>query len=100
LCRIDTQYGTVKVPRSVLIQHAMFFLITRIRDELTGLWLKKQKRNNKKLSATLVYVYCDDFKVIFENAWVRTHDLRLTAYITCNGLLFRIDYEGNTSIIY
>jgi hypothetical protein len=52
------QYGTVKVPRSVLIQHAKFFLIIRIRVDVesTGVWLRKLKQQRKKQNMTLVSV--------------------------------------------
>jgi hypothetical protein len=49
----------ITVPRSVLIQYAKFFLITRIRVESTGMWLNENKNNNeknKKLITALVPV--------------------------------------------
>jgi hypothetical protein len=40
---------------------------------------------------------------LYADAWVSTHDLWFTAYITfvlCNKLLFQIDYEEEISNIY
>jgi hypothetical protein len=47
---VESTRGTVKEPRSVLNQHAMFFFsITRILFKSKCVWLKKTMTKNKKL---------------------------------------------------
>jgi hypothetical protein len=77
LCWISTQYGTVKVPRSVLIQHEMFLFQSHAL--VSNVVKKKQKQRRKAkhkpgACRSKFYVYYDEFKVIF---WMLMLELEL-----------------------
>jgi hypothetical protein len=89
----------IKVAHNVLIQHAKFFLITRIRVKSTYVWLKITKTattKNKELSMTLLPVNLKFMcimmcLVIFLNTYITS--------VLCNRLLFRPGYDLHTCVL-